>query len=319
MYKIISAFVFVGVTLIGFAYTADALTISPARLELAGDPGKTISGEFLLINEQESTQTFYSSAENFESQGETGTPSFTSAKEGLATWISVDPQITLEKGEQKKIPFTITIPQGADAGGHFAAIFLSTAPTNAEQGQVAVGAKIGVLVLLRVSGDIKEGGGITDFDTTTGKRFFTSLPINFTYKFNNTGNDRVNPTGTLSIRNSLFIKTDELQANPTQGNILPGSTRRFDVTWGKNEDLKNKNFFGIALYQFQHFALGLYTAKLDISYGTSGTADASKMFFVFPWQLIVLLIPALLILFFIFSTLLKKYNQWVIRKARNIQ
>ena len=61
--------------LVSFSYV-HALTISPARVEFGGNPGQTITGEYILINNKNVTKTFYSSFENFEAQGETGTPNF---------------------------------------------------------------------------------------------------------------------------------------------------------------------------------------------------------------------------------------------------
>ena len=302
--------------------TAAALTISPAKLELSGDPGATISGEFLLINEQVEAKTFYSSAENFEAQGETGTPSFTEGTDGLASWVKVAPEITLQKGEQKKVPFTITIPKDADAGGHFAAIFLSTEPAKKGDGQVAVGAKVGVLVLLRVSGDIKEGGGIIGFSTKNDQTFYTSLPVHLTYRFNNSGNDRVNPTGEINIKDTLWLSADTISANPGQGNVLPGSTRRFDIAWGDEQAVKSVQgglgFFGSVAYEWKNFALGMYTAKLHVQYGSNGVADASKIFFVIPWQLLIVILVVLAIIYFILSISLKRYNRWIINKARSM-
>lgn len=320
---LLSAILSVSTLVFGLAIPgrADALTVSPARLELAGDPGTTISGEFLLINEQEETKTFYSSAENFEAQGETGTPNFTSGNTGLASWIQVMPEVTLTKGEQKKIPFTVTIPKDADAGGHFAAIFLSTAPANADNGQVAVGAKVGVLMLLRVSGDIKEGGGIVGFSTRDNQTFYSALPVDFTYRFNNSGNDRVNPTGDIVIKDTVQLKAATIAANPAQGNILPGSTRRFDVSWGPADTgvvsgtSTHKSFFKAAGYEWNNFAFGMYTAYLHVQYGSNGVAEASKTFFVFPWQLLILVVIALGIVYFILSNILKRYNRWIIGKA----
>ncbi|MDB5254179.1 MAG: exported protein of unknown function [Parcubacteria group bacterium] len=301
--------------LFGFSHPARALTISPARLELSGDPGETISGEFLLINEQEDTKTFYSSAENFEAQGETGTPTFVSSQEGLASWIKVDPEVTLSKAAQHKVSFSITIPKDADAGGHFAAIFLGTTPPK-DKGQVSVGAKVGVLILLRVSGDIKEGGGITGFSTENNKTFFTSLPVRFVYRFNNSGNDRVNPTGTVVIRDTVFLTAAKLDANSREGNVLPGSTRRFDVVWGEEQETEHSGFFGSAAYELKHFAFGMYAAHLNIEYGANGTAEASKIIFVFPWQLLIITLAVLALLLFVLSRLLKRYNRWIIRKAQ---
>lgn len=304
--------------IIGFASHALALTISPARIELTGNPGETITGEFTLVNNQENAATFYSSTNNFESSGDTGTPSFTSGTVDLASWIQIQPQVTLAKGETVKVPFTITIPKDADAGGHFAAMFLSTNPTVPSGGQVSIGAKIGTLILLRVSGDIKEGGGVTAFGTENNQLVFTSLPVHLQYKFNNTGNDRVEPYGNVIIRDTVYLKTKTLPGNSSIGNVLPGSSRRFTVIWGDNSTPppSQTDFFGSVAYETQHFALGMYTAQLSLQYGSSGRADASKIFFVLPWQLLIVVGIILLILFFVFGFLLKRYNRWIIAKAR---
>lgn len=139
-----------------------ALTISPVRVEISGDPGQTLHGEMELLNEQQESKTFYSSTANFEARGESGAPYFLpDANTGLASWINVqDKNVVLKAGERKTVPFTIQIPQGTEAGGYFAAIFWGTSPPQTHGGgqQVAVGGKLGVLILLSVTGEIKQGG-----------------------------------------------------------------------------------------------------------------------------------------------------------------
>src|ERR1700743_984086 len=111
--KIGVSFLVLGISFL-VATHAHALTISPARLEISGDPGATVGGEFTLINEQTTTQTFYPSYENFSAQGETGSPSFSDEKTGLDTWITVgQPAVTLTPGQIVKVPYTITIPKDA--------------------------------------------------------------------------------------------------------------------------------------------------------------------------------------------------------------
>lgn len=294
-----------------------AITISPARIEMSADPGTSVSDTFLLINEQEGEQTFYTSVENFEAQGESGTPSFTTGDEGLASWVDVTKSVTLKKGERAKIPFTITVPANADAGGHFAAIFLSTVPPSTKAGEVAVGAKVGMLVLLRVNGDIQEGGGITSFSVKNKDRFVTSLPVTFEYRFSNTGNDRANPTGTIAIRNTIGVTTDSLNANPSSGNALPGSTRKFEVAWGTGEQLpKDATFFEYVAYEAKNFALGVYSAKIDVSFGSSAKSSATTWFFVFPWHLMAVVIGVLALVIFVGRRLIKRYNRWIIQQAQ---
>lgn len=301
-----------------FSTQVHALTLSPAKVEMSGDKGKTISGEFLILNEQSNSMTFYTSAENFEAQGESGTPHFTQGDTGVASWIKVQEKVVLEKGEQKVVPFTITIPTDADAGGHFAAIFLSTtAPEISGGGQVSVGAKVGVLVLLRVSGEVSEKGGIVGFSSLDTKRVWSTLPIQFIYRFQNTGGDRIKPEGNVIIKNILGWEKETINANQAQGNILPNSTRKFDVIWGGDIKEVPQNFFGKALYQLKNFAFGVYKANVALTYGEKeNKAHASYVVVVIPWQLLSLVFAVLIVGGFIGLKGIKKYNQWIIQKAR---
>lgn len=297
--------------------TARALTVSPARIEISGDPGQTVEGTFLLINEQGGSQKFYTSAQNFEAQGETGTPNFTSSTQGLASWINTTSEVVLEKGEQRKVSYSITIPKDADAGGYFAAIFLSSVPPAVNGvSEVSVGAKIGTLILLRVSGEVKEGGGVASFGTKENVHFYTSLPVMFNYRFTNDGGDRINPTGTIVLRNMIGLKSATLDANPSKGNVLPGSTRRFDIAWGEEQDASKTGFFAAVSHQWKSFALGIYMAKLGLTYGTSSTASEYTFVVVLPWQLLIVMISIGSVVLWSASRLIKRYNRWIIRSAQ---
>lgn len=296
---------------------AQALTVSPARIELSGDPGTVVTDEFLLINEQDSEQTYYTSAENFEARGESGTPSFTTGDTGLASWVEVQEKVTLKKGERAKIPFSISIPKDADAGGQFAAIFLSTVPPSTKAGEVSVGVKVGTLLLVRVNGDVKEGGGVLSFGLKDGKHFLVDKPIDFTYRFNNAGNDRINPTGEIVIRNMIGMQTATINANPTSGNILPSSTRRFDVAWGDETRIDPQaSFFEHVAYEWRNFAFGVYRATMSLSFGSSGVSKSSALFFVFPWHLLIVIVILILAVLKLLQVLIKKYNRWIIKQAQ---
>lgn len=297
--------------------TTYALTVSPARAEPTADPGETISDSFLVINEQNSDQTFYTSVENFESQGESGTPNFTNSKDGLPSWIKVEEKVVLKKGERIKIPYTITVPKDADAGGHYAAIFLSTVPPSTGEGQVSVGAKVGMLVLLKVTGNIKEQAGLLSFLLKEDKKTITNLPIDFVYRFKNDGNDRVKPEGLITIKNTLGIETSHLDANLSLGNVLPGSIRRFEVHYGEKQGPAiSAPFLDHVKYQMNNFALGMYTATIDLSFGNSGKATSSLSYFVIPWQLLSVVLGSVLVLILLLLMLVKRYNRWIIKQAR---
>lgn len=296
---------------------AFALTVSPVKVELSSDPGKTVSSQFDLFNEQKNDLTLYSSFENFEAQGETGRPNFVPGKEGLATWISAPAKITLKALEKKTVPFTVTAPKNADPGGHFAAIFWGTTPPQTEGGQVSVGAKVGILVLLKVSGQVKEGADLLGFSTQNSQRFFAGVPLAFSYRFQNSGTDRVKPDGELKIYNSFwFWPAAVLPANDGQGNVLPGSIRKFDVLWPNKSNTPPVGFWAHVSSQWQDFHAGAYKATLTINYGDSKKVVDTYRFLIIPWQLLLILIILITLLFLILSRGVKKYNEWIISKAR---
>lgn len=257
------------------------------------------------MNEQAEAKTFYSSFENFEANGDTGTPNFVPGKEGLAGWMATDASVILNPGEEKTIPFTIRVPSNARPGGHFAALFWGTNPTTSSTNNISVGARIGMLVLLRVSGDVKEEGGISEVDTESGEVLFSSLPVTLTYTFNNAGDDRLNPKGSIIIRNLFGIKVKELNANPSDGNILPQSSRKYKVTWG--EEIEKKGFFRSAFYELKHFAIGPYKVTINLTYGAKEelTDKASKYIWFLPWQLLLIIFFLLLVTWMVFVRIVK--------------
>ncbi len=301
--------------------SVQALTVSPARMEIKADPGTPVTGKFLIINEQNTDQVFYTSVENFEAQGESGTPYFSQSKDGLASWVTVIDKVEIKKGDRLEIPFTINVPKNADAGGHFAAIFLNTVRPSTNGGEVSIGAKVGMLMLLRVSGTIKEEGGILSFslkNSTTN--VYTSIPLTFVYRFSNNGNDRANPSGTLSIKNMVGGVAKELNPNPALGNVLPNSIRRFEVTWNSNGNLSpTASFFETAEYQYRNFAFGKYTANLDLAFGEKGKTTSTISFYIIPWHLISLVVLVLFAVYIITHIAIKRHDKAIIERLRRMQ
>jgi len=157
----------------GHIFPVNAMTITPVRYEIQGDPGQNLSKDIIIINEESVPVTYYSSFANFEAQGETGSASFVDPIDDIGTWIQTENSVALLPGEQKTVSFTISIPDNAEPGGHFGVIFWGTSPENSADGkQLAVSAKTGLLVLLSVSGEVKEGGGLLDFVRKDNKFFY---------------------------------------------------------------------------------------------------------------------------------------------------
>ena len=240
------------ITVLGFVLnlsTVSAITLSPTRFEIEGNPGDVLEYELSIINENQKTEIYYTSFANFEAQGETGDPSFTEPTEGLGTWIKMESNtVGVGPQEEKKVPFKIEIPKNATPGGYFAVIFFGNQPSSIGGREVGVGSQAGVLILLSVLGDAEEKAGIFDFNTKNKKFFYKTLPVDFEYRLKNEGADRIKPNGDIVIHNTLFIPTERLNANPTAGNVLPNSTRKYNVSWieyQRDENFREKeSFFG---------------------------------------------------------------------------
>lgn len=294
--------------------SAEALTISPVKVEVTGDPGQTLRGELELLNEQDQPKVFFSSFENFEPSGDTGSPKFIGSAEGLATWLQTGASVPVAAGETVKIPYTITIPPGTEPGGYFAAIFWGEQdPAAVESGEVTIGGKLGVLILLRVAGDIEEAAGISEFALGNNRKIQTILPITFSYRFANSGGDRVVPLGDILIKNTFGGLAETLSANLTEGNVLPNSARKFQSVWGEEaKEGDSVGFLSTAKKQLADFHFGLYKAELAVVYGaTNQTASDTFRFIIIPWQLLSLCFIGFIVA--VFS--LKKYNSWIISKS----
>ena len=121
------------------------------------------------------------------------------------------------------------------------------------------------------------------------------------------------------------MTTEVLDANTSAGNVLPKSIRKFKLSWDKvDEEEKAKEgkiekpegFFDTVKYQMSHFALGMYTAHLELTYGAENELSdyAKARFFVLPWQLLTIVFAVLIL----FLLLLKSYNKMIIKKAQKL-
>jgi hypothetical protein len=290
----------------------EALTISPVRVEITGNPGQTLRGEMEILNEQADTKTFFSSFENFEPSGDTGSPHFVGNTGNLSTWLKTDERIEVSSGEKIIVPYTITIPSDAEPGGYFSAIFWgSQDPKTQEAGEVAIGGKLGVLILLRVAGDIHEEAGLSEFVAAGGKMIATTLPVGFSYRFTNKGEDRVVPLGDITIKNTLGAEVASLKANESEGNVLPNSSRKFQTTWGDKSATPVVGFWNQAKAEFSDFHFGFYRAKVEVMWGSMNHIETGTTWiFLFPWHALTIVALVLFIVFF----MVKRYNAWIISR-----
>lgn len=310
--------VMIGVGVIGY-HSAKALTLVPPSLEYKTAPGQTIDGVVKLINNENRTLVLTPSTANFGAKDETGDPDFKfgAPPEDLASWIKIDTTtVTLDLGETKEIPFKIEVPANADPGGHYAGIFFSSGGTASGGGQIGVQSKLGSLIILTVDGNIREQATI-DSVKINGPTTIGRPPVDFQIRIKNGGNVHIKPKGKVTILNMFGGEVESLTL-PQDKNVLPGQTRLFEVTWVKNAaSAKKGSFFNEISAEFSNFALGTYTANVEVTYGQNDTTMLGKVkFTVIPWRALSVVALGVLIIILLLTFGLKSYNQMVIRKAQ---
>jgi hypothetical protein len=281
--------------------TSFAITVGPDKLEYTLAPGATVTGTLFVLNEGTTPQTLTPSFETFTETNGTkqfsaGTPS------DLTNWFVLPSSTTLAAGESENIPFTLNVPQGAPAGGHFAVIWWNTAPAGAGMGDTSIVTRAGVLVYLNVTGQIDEAASVTHFAPTGGGHLFDFFPTNFDITFSDTGNDYLQPVGNIVIKDMFGLTDATFSVNKDGGEqILPQSAKDLPVTVESPSGA---------------FGFGVYRAELALHYGqTNQEIDDSYTFVVITWQVVLLILIVLLLVLFGIARGVRKYNQWVIRKA----
>ena len=289
------------------ASAAQGMQISPALVELNGEAGKSYSIQLKVLNVTASDLLFHSSVNDFSAKDETGTPSvaFDTAVPSTASirqWVDGIPDFSLRTHQSKTIDAVVTIPGNAEPGGHYGVIrFSGRDPTLSGKG-VAQTASAGTLVLVRVAGVVKENLDLITFQASkNGKTsaFFEDGPITFVQRYQNTGSVHVKPIGQIEVRDSFGNKVATLPVNSAKGNVLPLSIRRFESTFSKD------------------WFFGHYTADISVAYGSTGQAIVQTIsFWVIPYKLLLAALFVLITIIYIFRTLLKRYNSYIIKQAR---
>jgi hypothetical protein len=302
------------------ASNAFALTILPPLFEIGANPGDSPTRSIGIFNETDSPLELYTSTSNFTAKpDEEGSPEFLPTKENessLATWIDVEKgPITVMPNEQRLISYTINIPQNADPGGHYAAIFFSTQPSPSTGSSIGLSGKLGTLILLTVSGNITEEGKIVNFALKDPKPFYDHLPVSFSLLFTNTGNVHLKPQGEIKITNLFGRVSDKIPFNKEEMEgskvVLPNTSRHLGAVWTHGPiALEDNGFFDKLQDEMNNFALGRYKADLTVGYGTRGEASsAAVIFWIFPWRLILVFLIVAAILIFLVIWLIRNYNR----------
>ena len=265
------------------------VTVSPAKLELAAEPGTSREFDINIRNSSPDEETldvyfmdYYISPKNEIAFREPGHYSYS-----CATWLSTEtPDLAVPAGQVVKKRFKVAIPPGAEPGGHYGVIFFQQAPPDTGEPEiVGLSARIGSVILITVPGEIVREGVIES--VSVGSMWFwpsrkapllpRSVP-GYKVAFKNTGNVHLTVKGKLTYTPSFGWGSGAIELG--EMTVLPKTTRYFEGVLPKPP------------------FLGSYEVKAEVSYGPSlyefdTTRTKSAAFSCYP--LALLLIPLVII------------------------
>jgi hypothetical protein len=265
---------------------ADAMSVSitPPLFQLTIGPGEAWASSLKIINNNSYDESYYAQVMDMQPSGEEGASKFiplvnespeeANAPYALAHWITVSPEpIVVKAGTTASLPFTVDIPTNAEPGGHYAAILVGTQPNgvHATGTLLKVSSYVSSLMFVRIKGDVTESGRIREFFTS--QSLYQTPKVDFTLRFENTGNTHVRPQGSITLynmwgqdRGQVLINQD---ADGNFGNVLPQSIRKFDFSWKGDGN---------------PFDIGLYSAVVTLAYGEGNKQNvtAKTYFWVVP-------------------------------------
>ncbi len=336
----ISSGVFAGAVLL-VPHFASAITVSPLVIEADADPGQQVTRVLRVFNESAAPIELFMEKVAFTARDdaeEGGKPQFIppdQTSEQLLNWISFSTDsVGLQPQQDSEVLLTIKVPQDAEAGGHYAAVFWSSDPPSEAGGgsQIKIGSKVATLILLNVSGNVIENASLSLFSTINNKQFFNRLPVDFDLRFVNNGTVHVKPQGSLEISDMLGRKSKIVLVNDAGGNVLPGTARKYQSFWTKKPTVDAEGYpLDEALYrppkagffkelknEANNFALGKYKADVTLAYGRKQdkVITSHTSFWVFPWRFLLVTILVLVLLIFFVHWNIKRYNKWIIEQAR---
>lgn len=233
---VLSAFVslFVAGKVLAQSSQVEGIQISPLTFNFEIQPGQTETGTIYVTNKGSAGDMNYvTETEDFRDTSEDGAPSFEGIKkqEGvsmLSDWIEVtsNAEGTLSPEQTVQVDFKITVPEDAEPGGHYAALFAKQVKgTDGGANEVGVVSRVGALILVSVPGNVTKTAQIVEFKTP---KIVWWGPVNFSMKVENTGSVHYDSEGKITI-DPMFGSNKEVDLGTHT--ILPKNKRSYEGSW----------------------------------------------------------------------------------------
>lgn len=259
--------------------------IQPALIEKTLKQGEEIADQIEVTNTTDEDMLLSIFTNDFTAADEEGSvklinPESQDPKNSLSKWISLEKKIiTLSAKERKKISYKINVPGDAESGGHYAVFFFQPAShqLSQEEKQVSIVGQAGSLLFINVGGNINYSANLLDFDTNQNYYYQFNPKVDFSYRIENLGATHIQPVGEIKITDWLGSIKQTINTNNDGARILPNSVRKFSTVWQPE------------------FAIGPYTADLQLNYGNGITINKNIIFWIIPVREISIIIIIILL------------------------
>jgi hypothetical protein len=262
------------------------LTVSPAIVDNTVEPGASFSVPLTLGN-------ITPRAVPIEvTKGKLETDQIPDAanqgKYDISSWFRIDaPSFLLPAQDRYTVNITVSVPRDAEPGGHYGTVFFGALASSQGDGagETLLNARVGVVFLLTVRGEMKAGAELVNGIQTTTPQWEAGVS-KFTFAIHNTGNVHFQPQGTFVIKDVFGRKVKVLPL--PSGVVLPGATRNYELAWERG------------------VRPGVYSAEVRVDAGVPLQAH-SRRFVILP---LVVVIPAGILL------LLLLVGIWRVRRMK---
>jgi hypothetical protein len=296
-----------------------ALTITPPLIKINMNPGEAWTSTIKVTNNSSTLMKVFPQAIDFKSGDDGGVEfifpdkntledSAAVKKFALSQWLKMNSEtIDVAPSQSAEIPFAIELPLDAEPGGHYAAVVVGNKSAGEIKGSgIKISSMVASLILLNVAGDVSEGGRIRQF--SSDKNFYEKPSVNFTLKFENTGNVHLQPRGEIEIFNMFGIEKGKIPINQGNsfGHVLPQSIRKWNFEYSDTDKITN---------------MGRYKASLILSFGLTGKEAISQdiYFWVINFKIVGMILGSILLLIILIVFLIKRsIKKAVSRTAREL-
>lgn len=262
------------------------IQVSPAKIELDLEPGKTVSKTFRVQNTGAKDFDFELGTGPYSVEGEDYKQDLSkvTSYNNIKDWIKFSEEKgNIKAGESREITAMVTVPQDVPSGGQYAVILAKMIePQDDSVSGIVAEKQVGLLVYSKnVDGNTRETGSIVDAKVPS---FMFTSPIRATSVVENTGNVHADATYIMQVY-PLFggeeVYTNE--ENPEVRTILPETRRLNTLTWDGAPQL------------------GIFRVKQTVKF-LDDVKEIEKLVFICPiWFLLIILVIIFLAVFWIVS------------------